>query len=142
MLNALFMPFFYGVKLKIEFLALNQLQSYVQANAVGHGVADHADMVALPHRCARVCSDGRDVEGGAQVMDVEKSLPCHRRRAHVSVDRLETETESTVPKSTPGLWAAEAGSPSQVHSSADTKSNGTDDDILELERQYLGRTRV
>jgi hypothetical protein len=135
-----FIPFFYGVKLKVEFMALNQLQNLVQPNVNMFHFTGDSGPANQPHRYAR---NNRDVEVGLE--------PNH---TPVIVHQDSCESPGDAPTIVPISPASKKDSDLRLtpgHDAAQSSCNmvqrpmiqvsqvSSTGSVSELERLYLGR---
>lgn len=140
MYRAMLMPFCYGVKLKIEFMALNQLQSLLQPNA---NMFQFVGELNAPAQAPRGVNFALDVERAQGVCEVLSDKRCKSRDCESPLDRIESPENPASPDSDRTLAPeASASQSSRVHLErpmvqiSQVSSTGS---ISELERQYLGR---
>jgi hypothetical protein len=129
-----FMPFFYGVKLKVEFMALNQLQSLVQPNVNMFHFTGDSGVPNQPRRNAR------DVEAGLEgpVLVHQDSCEAHGNAPTIVPESPVLKKDSDV-SLTPGHDAAQSSCNMAQRPMIQISQVSSTGSISELERQYLGR---
>lgn len=140
MYKAMLMPFCYGVKLKIEFMALNQLQSLVQPNV---NMFQFTGEQNVPAQAPHNANLALDVEAAGALNEVLSDKGCESKDCESPLHKVESPESPASPDSDRTLAPeASAGQASRVQLQrpmvqiSQVSSTGS---ISELERQYLGR---
>jgi hypothetical protein len=127
----IFMPFFYGIKLKVEFMALNQLQSLVQPNVNMFVFTGDSS----PNQPRQPVERHRDIE----LAGLENLVPADEEHGSQHPQLESTKNDAAMPASevmATGNGAASRVGRASVVQISHVSSTGS---ITELERQYLGR---
>jgi hypothetical protein len=128
-------PFFYGFKLKVEFMALNQLQSLVQPNVRMFTFTGDQNPPNQPHRHAAKAGDLE--QAGNQFLADEKDPLCC---AHCPLSPAPSDLESPFSKEDSAKSDSSPG-PSSPPANVQVSFTGTstNQSFTEMERKYLGK---